>query len=94
MKPKLPFDFSQEKSILLKEARGVGFEDVLKAIEEGNLLDDVEHFNQKKYPGQKILVVKIKNYVYAVPYVVDKKRKVMFLKTVYPNRVLKSKYLK
>ncbi|MBI2596354.1 hypothetical protein HYW46_06495 [Candidatus Daviesbacteria bacterium] len=43
---------------------------------------------------KKILVIKIKEYVYATPYVIDKKRKVVFLKTVYPSRVLADKYLK
>jgi hypothetical protein len=37
--------------------------------------------------------IKIKGYAYAVPYVIDKKRKVVFLKTVYPSRVLTEKYL-
>ena len=47
----------------------------------------------KKYPNQKVLIVKIKNYVYAVPYVINRKKGVIFLKTVYPSRVLTKKYL-
>jgi len=39
-------------------------------------------------------VVKIKNYVYAVPYVIDEKKKTIFLKTVYPSRVLTKKHLR
>lgn len=88
------FDYSIEKSLVLKESRGIGFEDVIEAINKGQLLDDIGHFNKKKYPNQKILVVKLKNYVYAVPYVIDKKRKTKFLKTIYPNRMLTKTYLR
>jgi len=56
--------------------------------------DDFKHKDRNKYPRQKILVVRIKNYVYAIPYVKDKKRGVIFLKTIYPSRELVKKYLK
>ncbi len=77
-----------------KAARGVGFEDAVDAIQNGKILDDIDHFNKKKYPSQRIMIVEINNYAYAVPYVLDSKRKIIFLKTVYPNRVLRTKYLK
>ncbi len=86
-------EFSEEKNLLLKETRGVGFEDVIVAIEEKEILGDLKHSN-KKYAHQKILVVRMEGYVYAVPYVIDQKRKVIFLKTVYPSRALTNKYLK
>jgi len=84
-------EFSEEKNLLLKETRGVCFEEVIKEIEKGKILDDLKN---KNYPNQKILVIKIKNYIYAVPYVVDQKKKTIFFKTVYPSRVLAKKYLK
>ena len=86
-------EFSEAKNLLLKETRGTGFGDVIDAIEEKEILGDMEHLN-KKYVHQRILVIKRKEYAYAVPYVVDIKRKVIFLKTVYPSRVLTDKYLK
>ena len=86
-------EFSEEKNLLLKETRGVGFEDVVTTIEEKKILGDLKH-SSRKYPHQRILAVKIKEYAYGVPYVVDKKRKVIFLKTVYPSRVLTDKYMK
>ncbi|MBI2314726.1 toxin [Candidatus Daviesbacteria bacterium] len=86
-------EFSEEKNLLLKETRGLGFEDVVTVIEGKKILGDLKH-SSKKYPHQRILVIKIKEYVYAVPYVIDKKRKVIFLKTVYPSRVLTDKYVK
>lgn len=89
---KAKIEFSEEKNILLKETRGVCFEDVIKEIEKGKILADLKHRNQKRYPDQRVLVVKIKNYTYAVPYVFNKRKGVIFLKTVYPSRVLTDKY--
>lgn len=86
-------EFSEEKNLLLKETRDVCFDDVLSSVENNNILDDIKHLS-KRYSHQRILVIKIKDYVYAVPYVIDKKRKVVFLKTVYPSRVLTEKYQK
>ena len=78
--------------MLLKETRGLGFEDVIVFIEEKKILGDMKHRN-KKYTHQRILIIKIETYAYAVPYVIDPKRKVIFLKTVYPSRVLTDKYV-
>lgn len=86
-------EFSEEKNLLLQETRDVCFEDVLKAVEKKKILDDLKH-SSKKYPHQRILVIEIENYVYAVPYVLDLKKKTIFLKTVYPSRVLNQKYQK
>jgi hypothetical protein len=86
-------DYSEEKNLLLKETRGLGFEDVIVAIEEKRILDDLKH-SKKKYSHQRMLAIKIELYAYAVPYVIDLKRKVIFFKTLYPSRVLTQKYMK
>lgn len=88
------FDYSKEKDLIIRQTRGVGFRDIIDAIHKGRRLDNIEHFNKKKYPNQKILIVRIEDKVYGVPYVIDKVRKVTFLKTIYPSRALKKKYLK
>jgi len=87
-------NYSLEKNEILKRDRGVGFEDVLLAIESGNLLDDIEHPNRVKYPHQNIFIILIviKSYVYLVPYVED--GSMIFLKTIIPSRVMTKKYLK
>ena len=86
-------EFSEEKNLLLKETREIGFEDVIVAIEKKEILDDLRH-GSKKYPHQRILVIKREEYVYVIPYVIDPKRKTIFLKTAYPSRVLTDKYMK
>lgn len=94
MKISFKVEYSQEKNILLKQTRGISFDEVKQAIEKGKTLDNIAHFNQKKYAHQRIFLVVINEYVYAVPYVFNKERNVVFLKTIYPNRVLTKKYLK
>jgi len=86
--------WSVEKDLLLKSHpdRNACFEDVVLAIEDGDLLDDVPHPNQIKYPQQRMLVVRIAGYAYAVPYVRVEDGS-LFLKTVFPSRVLTKRYL-
>ena len=86
--------FSAEKNALLKVERGVGFEDVILAIEMGQVLDDLKHPNTEKYPNQSIFIIfiTIKNYVYLVPYVEDETT--LFLKTIIPSRKLNKRYNK
>jgi uncharacterized DUF497 family protein len=79
-----PFRWSPEKNALLKQDRGVGFEQIVIAIEAGGLLDIVAHPNPAKYRRQRILVVACDGYAYLVPYVEEEDH--YFLKTVIPSR--------
>ena len=71
--------------------RRICFEDIVAAIESGGLLDDIEHPNREKYPGQRMLVVHANGYVYAVPYVPTPEG--IFLKTAFPSWRLRAHYL-
>lgn len=82
--------YNNDKNEILKESRGVGFEDVLLCISEMKLLDNFLHPNQLKYSGQKIFVIEIKNYIYLVPYVETEDE--IFLKTIIPSRKMSKKY--
>ncbi len=84
--------FNSEKNELLKKDRGVCFEDVILAIEVGNLLDDIRHPNKQRYPNQDIFIIfiEMKNYVYLVPYVETENE--IFLKTVIPSRKMTKRY--
>jgi uncharacterized DUF497 family protein len=86
------FSWNEEKNELLKEERQISFEDVVFYIEQGFLLDVLEHPNQEKYKGQKIFVVQIEDYAYLVPFVEDGHE--IFLKTIIPSRKATKKYLK
>ncbi len=80
-----PFIWDIEKNQKLKYERGIGFEDIIQNIFNGNLKTIVKHPNQKRYPGQNLFIVEISDYIYVVPYIEDKNK--IFLKTLYPSRV-------
>jgi len=84
-------NWNSTKNQQLVAERGVSFEDVVFYIQQGLLLDDIEHPNSKKYPDQRIFVINVDDYVYLVPYVEN--RKEIFLKTVIPSRKATNKYL-
>jgi hypothetical protein len=86
------FSWNEEKNEILKEERQISFEDVVFYIEQGFLLDVLEHPNQEKYKGQKIFVVEIDEYAYLIPFVEDENE--VFLKTIIPSRKATRKYLK
>lgn len=86
------FSWNQEKNNLLRDERQVSFEDVVFYIDQGFLLDILEHPNQNRYKGQKIFVVQMDDYVYLVPFMEDDRE--IFLKTIIPSRKATKKYLK
>ncbi len=83
-------NWNTEKSLKLKAARGICFEDIVFYIENGDILNDYQHPNQKKYPEQRIMVIGINNYAYLVPYVEDEEE--LFLKTIIPGRKATESY--
>ena len=86
-----PFRWSPEKNDVLRQERGVSFESMVVAIEAGGLLDILAHPNEKKYPGQRVLVVAHDSYAYLVPFVEEDGY--FFLKTVIPSRKATRDYL-
>jgi uncharacterized DUF497 family protein len=85
------YDWDEKKNELLKHVRGVSFEQVVLAIELGDLVDRVKHPNPVRYPHQKVFLVNIEDYIYSVPYIEDNDK--IFLKTIIPNRKATKKYL-
>ena len=81
--PKI-FNWSPDKNLLLLSDRGISFERIVFEISCGNELEVLEHPNQEKYPGQKISIVEVGDYVYAVPFVETESE--IFLKTIIPSR--------
>ena len=84
--------WSNEKNRQLQAERNVSFEEVLLYVERGQLLDIVEHPNQENYRGQRILIVKIREYAYLVPFVETERE--IFLKTIIPSRKATKDYLR
>jgi len=86
------FRWDNEKNEMLRENRGVCFEQVVVLMERGDVLDTIEHPNQDRYPGQKIAIIRIDDYAYLVPYL--EKSEELFLKTIIPSRKATNKYVR
>lgn len=82
--------YGKEKNQLLKQNRGIGFEEIISAIDSGKVLDVYDHPDQVNYPGQKIYVVEALDYVYLVPFIRNDEG--LFLKTIIPSRKAKKMY--
>ncbi|ASC74180.1 hypothetical protein XM38_051550 [Halomicronema hongdechloris C2206] len=85
-----PIVWNPDKNDILKAQRGVSFEDVVFHIQAGDILSTVDHPNQDRYPGQRIHVIEIENYVYLVPFIESDDE--VFLKTIIPSRKATKKY--
>lgn len=78
------------KNLLLKDERGISFEDVIFYIENEKIIDVITHPNKSKYPNQKIFVIQINDYMYLIPFVENDHE--IFLKTIIPSRKASKKY--
>lgn len=87
----MKYEWDEQKNIKLKIERDVGFEDIVKAIETGNVLELMDHPNKKKYPNQRVFIVKINDYAYDVPFVEDDEK--IYFKTIIPSRKSTKKYI-
>jgi len=86
-------NFSNEKSQLLKSTRGISFEEIIDLIQDDTILGNKTHPNKNR-PNQRIYLIKIKNYVYVVPYVINYEKEEIFLKTIYPSSKYTNLYKK
>lgn len=73
------------------QERGVSFEEILSSIEQGGLLVTLQHPNERKYPNQRIWVVKVRGYAHLVPFVETEEE--IFLKTIMPSRKATKQFL-
>ena len=79
-----PFRWDPEKNEQLVQERGISFEQITVAVENGDLLQVFQHPNSAKYPRQKIMIVGIDGYAYLIPFVEE--TNYLFLKTIIPSR--------
>jgi hypothetical protein len=80
--------WDEEKNIKLKLVRNISFETVSEIILNKKYIDILEN---PARPEQNIFIVEINDYIYAVPFSIDKNSNI-FLKTAYPSRKLNKKY--
>jgi hypothetical protein len=70
---------------------GLGFEKIVSHIGRGDLLDVLEHPNSDRYPGQRVLIVRLGNCVYLVPF--SETDDEVLLRTIIPSRKATRDYL-
>lgn len=87
-----PFRWNADKDEWLRTKRGLSFELIVRYLDSEGLLGVKLHPNQERYPGQRLFVVRIEEYVYLVPFVEDETH--IFLKTVIPSRKATRDYLR
>jgi len=77
-----------EKDRWLRKTRGISFQEIADCILSGDCIDILENPSRA---GQEVFVLKMKNYMWAVPFTVDEDKSI-FLKTAYPSRKLFRRY--
>jgi len=87
----LKFAYNKKKDLLLKEERGISFDEIIFYVQEGYVVDVLVNPNQEKYPQQYIYVIDIEGYLWLVPFIEDNEK--IFLKTAFPSRKHTTKYL-
>jgi uncharacterized DUF497 family protein len=86
------YAFDPEKNAWLIQERGISFEQIIALIEDGKLIQVLEHHDKERYPGQLLYEVDVDGYVYVVPVV--REGRTLSLKTIYPSRKATRKHTK
>ncbi len=86
------FLYNEEKDLILKKERNIGFEEIIVLIQNGHIFAVFDHPNHLQYPNQKMYALDIEGYVWLVPFVRDHNS--IFLKTAFPSRKHTKKFLK
>jgi len=80
--------WDDEKNQKLQIERDISFDQISEIILRKEYLDILENISRQ---NQQIFVVKLNNYTYSVPFIIDDQSNIV-LKTAYPSRKLHKKY--
>ena len=80
-------EWNQDKNNLLKESRGVSFEQVEEEILKGDFIGPENHPARE---NQMRIIVKLNGYPCVIPLVIEDDG-TWFLKTIYPSRKMKER---
>ena len=80
-------NWSSEKNQILKNERGISFEEIAYLIQSGKILGVEEKPGRS---NQKMYILEIENYAVIVPFV--EKNNEIFLKTAFPSRKYTKRY--
>jgi uncharacterized DUF497 family protein len=85
------FEWDEKKNIKLKKERRISFQQIVEAINSGRVIEVRDHPNQRDYPNQKLIIVRINDYVWVVPC--EWRRNKLRLITAYPSRKYTKQFL-
>ncbi len=80
-------NWNSEKNKVLKQERGISFEEIAYLIESGQVIGIEEN---PGHPNQRMYILEIDNYAILVSYVENDNE--IFLKTAFPSRKYTKKY--
>ena len=80
-------NWDPQKNEILKQERGISFEEIAYLIEYGQILGIEENPSR---PNQKMYILEIDNYAIIVPFVENVNE--IFLKTAFPSRKYTKQY--
>ena len=83
--------WTADQNEVLKKEHGISFEDVVFHIGAGDAAAISEHPNQRRYPGQRMLVVMAEDYARLVAFVESVEE--IFLNTIIPGRKATKQYM-
>lgn len=83
-------EWNESKNQQLQLERGISFEQIQIAIEQGKLVDIILH-PKVGYENQRLLIIDIEDYIVLVPFVEDEDK--IFLKTAFKSRRATKQYL-
>ncbi|MHC4203199.1 MAG: BrnT family toxin [Planctomycetota bacterium] len=88
----MKYEWNPDKNEWLKRERNISFERIIFHLSQGDIWKRGEHPDKANYAGQKLYFVIVDDYIYIVPYVVEKDY--IFLKTIIPSRKATKDYKK
>ena len=82
--------WDNNKNKKLQAERNISFEQIAEIILRKEYLDIIENPSR---PTQQIFVIKLNDYIYSVPFILDEKSNII-LKTIFASRKLTKKYMR
>lgn len=82
--------WDNDKNKKLQAERNISFEQIAEIILRKEYLDIIENPSR---PTQQIFVIKLKDYIYSVPFILDEKSNII-LKTIFASRKLTKKNMR
>lgn len=80
--------WDEEKNALLKQERGISFEEIAGMILDGDFVDIVENPTRE---DQQYFILTIRDYTWVVPFLIDESETII-LKTAFPSRKFHRRY--